>query len=173
MTNGTPSSAIVPDSCFAWRESLRKHDRAWYQRMGENYDPIAADVSVSLNSEPLGEKLFRPCPETTAPATSPKASFPSSPTHKLSSCSMRRLWAGTGNRPSPAICFFFHQPWVQKFPLSRDAVSGRAAFRRRGRARLGGHHTGASPQDAGEVKKVRLDVGPASEQTVASSSQQS
>ena len=35
------------------------------------------------------------------------------------------------------------------------------------------YHTGASPQDAGEVKKVRLDVGPASEQTVASSSQQS
>src|SRR5690348_350038 len=34
---------------FAWRESLRKHDRAWYQRMGESYDPVAADVSLSLN----------------------------------------------------------------------------------------------------------------------------
>src|SRR5688572_3535717 len=31
---------------FAWRESLRTHDRSWYQRMGESYDPIAADVTL-------------------------------------------------------------------------------------------------------------------------------
>ncbi|HEX2268382.1 MAG TPA: DUF1175 family protein, partial [Pyrinomonadaceae bacterium] len=52
---------------FAWRESLRTHDRPWYQRMGESYDPVAADVSLKLTSEPLGEKIFRTAPGNYAP----------------------------------------------------------------------------------------------------------
>src|SRR5687767_7471690 len=29
---------------FAMREALRKHDRAWFQRMGPAYEPVARDV---------------------------------------------------------------------------------------------------------------------------------
>ena len=45
---------------FAWREALRRHDRAWFQKMGPGYEDLAADVSTNyLDRGPLGEKLFR------------------------------------------------------------------------------------------------------------------
>src|SRR5258705_3338225 len=45
---------------FAWRESLRHHDRAWLQKMGPEYTPVAPDVArYTLEQGPLGEKLFR------------------------------------------------------------------------------------------------------------------
>ncbi len=44
---------------FAWRESLRRHDRAWFQRMGEGYDAPAPDVrAYTLERGPLGEENF-------------------------------------------------------------------------------------------------------------------
>lgn len=49
---------------FAWREALRSHDRGWYQRMGAEYESVAADVSLRLGAEPLHEKLFRRAPGT-------------------------------------------------------------------------------------------------------------
>ena len=30
---------------FAWREALRPHDRLWFQKMVENYDPVAPDLT--------------------------------------------------------------------------------------------------------------------------------
>src|SRR5215213_8039914 len=48
---------------FAWRESLRAHDRAWFLRMGEGYEPVAPDVrAYTLERSPVGEKLFRTSP---------------------------------------------------------------------------------------------------------------
>src|SRR5438105_1090022 len=45
---------------FAWREALRAHDRAWFLRMGEAYDPVAPDVrAYTLERSPVGERLFR------------------------------------------------------------------------------------------------------------------
>ena len=45
---------------FAWREALRRHDRAWFQKMGEGYEAWTPDVrAYSLERGPLGEKLFR------------------------------------------------------------------------------------------------------------------
>ncbi|HVQ36275.1 MAG TPA: DUF1175 family protein, partial [Pyrinomonadaceae bacterium] len=45
---------------FAWRESLRRHDRPWFQRMGPGYKAVAPDVTrYNLEQSPLGEKLFR------------------------------------------------------------------------------------------------------------------
>src|SRR6185369_16665726 len=33
---------------FAWREALRPHDRLWFQKMGENYDPVAPDLTPNI-----------------------------------------------------------------------------------------------------------------------------
>src|SRR5262245_27598434 len=45
---------------FAARESLRRHDRIWLQKMGPAYQSIAPDVNgVDLDNNQLGEKIFR------------------------------------------------------------------------------------------------------------------
>jgi uncharacterized protein YfaT (DUF1175 family) len=45
---------------FAWRESLRPHDRAWFRKMGAEYDAVAPDVrAYSLERGPLQERIFR------------------------------------------------------------------------------------------------------------------
>src|SRR6266478_3588074 len=45
---------------FAIREALRRHDRAWFQKMGPGYETVAADVGeLNLDNNPLGDKIFR------------------------------------------------------------------------------------------------------------------
>src|SRR5207248_6733542 len=45
---------------FAIREALRNHDRAWFQKMGANYETVAPDVAgFDLDHNPLGERIFR------------------------------------------------------------------------------------------------------------------
>ncbi len=143
---------------FAWRESLRKHDRAWYQRMGENYDPIASDVSVNLTSEPLGEKLFRTMPGnyTSRDVAEGKFSeFADAQTLKL----FNATFVGRDRQQAqPGDLLFFHQPWVQKFPYHVMLFLGEPRFASEGARDWVVYHTGASPQDAGEVRKVRLNV---------------
>ena len=143
---------------FAWRESLRKHDRAWYQRMGENYDPIASDVSVSLTSEPLAEKLFRTMPGnyTSRDVAEGKFSeFADAQTLKM----FNATFVGRDREQAqPGDLLFFHQPWVQKFPYHVMVFLGEPRFASQGARDWVVYHTGASPQDAGEVKKVRLNV---------------
>jgi len=51
---------------FAWREALRPHDRPWFQRMGENYDPVAPDLTSNVATRLRG-KLFRTAPGTYSP----------------------------------------------------------------------------------------------------------
>ena len=113
---------------FAWRESLRKHDRAWYQRMGENYDPIAADVSVSLNSEPLREKLFRTLPgnyNARDVAEGKFSEFADAQTLKL----FNTTFVGRDRQQAqPGDLLFFHQPWVQKFPYHVMLFLGEPRF---------------------------------------------
>lgn len=143
---------------FAWRESLRKHDRAWYQRMGENYDPLAGDVSIDLASEPLREKLFRTMPGnySTRDVEDGKFSeFADAQTLKM----FNTTFVGRDRQQAqPGDLLFFHQPWVQKFPYHVMLFLGEPRFASEGARDWVVYHTGASPQDAGEVKKVRLDV---------------
>ena len=143
---------------FAWRESLRKHDRAWYQRMGENYDPIAPDVSISLNSEPLGEKLFRTTPGNYSSrdvAEGKFSEFADAQTLKM----FNATFVGRDRQQAqPGDLLFFHQPWVQKFPYHVMIFLGEPRFAAENARDWVVYHTGASPQDAGEVKKVRLSV---------------
>jgi len=48
---------------FAFREALRPHDRVWFQRMGENYDPVAPDLTPNITAS-LNGKFFRTAPGT-------------------------------------------------------------------------------------------------------------
>ena len=51
---------------FAFREALRPHDRVWFQRMGENYDPVAPDLTSNITTT-LNGKFFRTAPGTFTP----------------------------------------------------------------------------------------------------------
>ena len=143
---------------FAWRESLRKHDRAWYQRMGENYDAVAADVSISLTSEPLREKLFRTLPGNYSSrdvADGKFSEFADAQTLKM----FNATFVGRDRQQAqPGDLLFFHQPWVQKYPYHVMLFLGEPRFASENARDWVVYHTGASPQDAGEVKKVRLSV---------------
>jgi len=143
---------------FAWRESLRKHDRAWYKRMGEDYDPIASDVSVDLTSEPLREKLFRTMPgnySTRDISEGRFSEFADAQTLKM----FNTAFVGRDRQQAqPGDLLFFHQPWVQKFPYHVMLFLGEPRFASDNARDWVVYHTGASPQDAGEVKKVRLSV---------------
>ena len=143
---------------FAWREALRTHDRGWYQRMGEEYQAVAADVSVKLGSEPLGEKLFRTAPGTynsNDMAAGKFSEFADAQTLKLFNAtfvSRDRDQARAGD------LLFFYQPYVQKFPYHVMIFLGDAYVANEGAHDWVVYHTGAAPENGGAVKKVRLAV---------------
>jgi uncharacterized protein YfaT (DUF1175 family) len=143
---------------FAWREALRPHDRAWYQRMGENYQPVAADVSVGLDSEPLREELFRTAPGTFNSrdlAAGKFAEFADAKTLKLFNAT---FISRDREQARPGDLLFFYQPYVQKFPYHVMIFLGSARVADEGAQDWVVYHTGASPENGGEVKKVRLAV---------------
>ena len=143
---------------FAWRESLRKHDRTWYQRMGESYDPVAGDVSIDLTSEPLRGKLFRTMPgnySTRDVADGKFSQFADAQTLKMFNVT---FVSRDRQQAQPGDLLFFHQPWVQKFPYHVMVFLGEPRVASENARDWVVYHTGASPQDAGEVKKVRLSV---------------
>jgi uncharacterized protein YfaT (DUF1175 family) len=145
---------------FSWREALRRHDRAWFQRMGQGYEPFAPDVSLyTLETSPLGEKLFR----TNAVAFKERdlengsfSEFADARSLKDFNCDFIGL---DRRRAEPGDLLFFFQPWAQKLPYHVMIFLGEGS-----RAASGGardwvvYHTGATPKDAGAVKKVRLSV---------------
>lgn len=146
---------------FAWREALRRHDRIWFQGMGEGYEPVAPDVkALSLDRNPLGEKLFRTEFGAFAEGDLPAkfSEFADARTLKNYNSEFitrdrRRL-----NQLQPGDLLFFHQPWVQKFPYHVMIFLGEARQAGEGANDWVVYHTGSSAEDKGEVKKVRLSV---------------
>ncbi len=144
---------------FAWREALRPHDRAWFQKMGPGYEYLAADVSANhLDRGPLGEKLFRTdfgSYKTTDLGEAKFSEFADARTLKNFNSrfiSRDRQFAQAGD------LLFYHQPWVQKFPYHVMFFVGEsriAAAETRGWVV---YHTGSSAVDEGMVKKVELSV---------------
>ena len=147
---------------FAWREALRGHDRIWFQSMssgGESYEAIAPDVKAyDLKRCPLGEKLFRAdfgSFRRSDLADGKFSEFADARTlknHNATFIGRDRLQARRGD------LLFFHQPWVQKFPYHVMIFIGDARHDGEGAADWVVYHTGSSPNDKGEVKKVRLAV---------------
>jgi uncharacterized protein YfaT (DUF1175 family) len=142
---------------FAWREALRNHDRAWYQMMGEGYEAVSPDVKAyDLKRSPLGEKLFRVDfgsfreSDLENQKFSEFADARTLKNYNATFISRDRRQAVRGD------LLFFHQPWVQKFPYHVMIFIGDARYDGEGASDWVVYHTGSSPEDNGEVKKVRL-----------------
>ena len=144
---------------FAWREALRPHDRAWYQRMGEGYEPLAPDVrAYTLERGPLGEKLFRTAPGPFAESdlgAGVFSEFADARTLK----EFNSEFVGRDPRAAePGDLLFFHQPRAAQYPFHVMVFLGPARLDAEGADDWVVYHTGTSPEGAGEVRKVRLSV---------------
>ncbi|MBO0719291.1 MAG: DUF1175 family protein [Blastocatellia bacterium] len=140
---------------FAWREALRRHDRLWFQMMGEGYEAVAPDLrAYTLDRSPLGEKLFR---------TDYGQYVENDPNFSefADACTLKNyntvFVSRDPARALPGDLLFFRQPWVQKFPYHVMIYLGEARHASEGAYDWVVYHTGSSPSGAeGEVKKVRL-----------------
>ena len=144
---------------FAMREALRRHDRAWFQKMGKGYETVAPDVAgFDLDRNPLGEKIFR----------TDFGSFHESDLHngRFSEFADGRtlknfnsVFVSRDRREAqPGDLLFFYQPWVQKFPYHVMVFLGSPRIAPNGAQDWVVYHTGSSPTDEGTVKKVELSV---------------
>lgn len=142
---------------FAWREALRPHDRLWFQKMGESYEPVASDLTPNI-TVPLRGKLFRTTSGTyTAQdvADGSFSEFADAQTLKLFNVD---FVSRDRQQARPGDLLFFHQPWVQKSSFHVMVYIGEARVASEGANDWVVYHTGASPEDTGSVKKVRLAV---------------
>ena len=144
---------------FAMREALRHHDRAWFQRMGPAYAPVARDVNgFDLDNNQLGERIFRADFGAYAPGderTAKFSEFADGRTLKnfnVTFVSRDRREAVAGD------LLFYYQPWVQKYPYHVMIFIGEPRVASEGERDWVVYHTGSSPSDEGTIKKVRLAV---------------
>lgn len=144
---------------FAWREALRAHDRAWLLRMGEGYDPVAPDVrAYTLERGPVGERLFRTRPGTFAESDLADETFSEFADARTLREFNTRFVGRDARRAEAGDLLFFRQPQARKYPYHVMVFLGRARADAEGAADWVVYHTGASPEDGGEVRKVRLSV---------------
>jgi len=142
---------------FAFREALRPHDRPWFQRMGENFDPVAPDLNSDITTT-LNGKFFRTAPGTYTPADVVDGRFSEFADAQTLQAFNVDFVSRDRNQAKPGDLLFFHQPWVQKFPFHVMIFLGQPRVASEGTHDWVVYHTGASPSDAGTVKKVRLAV---------------
>ncbi len=144
---------------FAWRESLRRHDRPWFQKMGPGYSAIAPDVKrYQLEQGPLGEKLFRTKFGAYKDGDLSNESFSEFADARSLKSFNTKFISRDRHNAQPGDLLFFYQPWVQKFPFHVMVFLGDSKLSEEHTNDWVVYHTGASPGDEGTVKKVRLAV---------------
>ncbi|MGH9900398.1 MAG: DUF1175 family protein [Pyrinomonadaceae bacterium] len=144
---------------FAWREALRRHDRAWFRRMGAVYEPVAPDVrAYNLETSPVGEKLFRTNFGAFKESDLSDATFSEFADARTLKEFNSEFVGRDRRRAEAGDLLFFHQPWVQKFPYHVMIYLGEPREGAEGAADWVVYHTGASADGAGEVRKMRLAV---------------
>jgi len=141
---------------FAWREALRRHDRTWYQRMGVEHEPVAADVSYNLDSEPLGGKLFRNSPGAFKSDDVLEGKFSEFADAQTLKAFNTNFISRDRQQAKPGDLLIFHQPWVQKYPYHLMIFLGSPRVVPEPGHDWVVYHTGGSVNDPGTVKKVRL-----------------
>jgi len=144
---------------FAWREALRRHDRAWLQKMGPSYTPVAPDVTrYTLEEGPLGEKLFRTAFGSYKDGELANGTFSEFADARTLKSFNTKFISRDRHQAEPGDLLFFYQPWVQKFPFHVMIFLGSANVGDNQANDWVVYHTGSSPTDEGTVKKVELSV---------------
>ncbi|HEX8474432.1 MAG TPA: DUF1175 family protein [Pyrinomonadaceae bacterium] len=142
---------------FAWRESLKRHDRAWFQRMGTRYEPLTPDVrAYNLEHSPLGEKLFR-----TKSGAFKESNLRDGTLSEYADArtlkEFNSVFVSRDRREAqPGDLLFFFQPWAQKYPFHVMIYVGEGREASVDTDDWVVYHTGVSASDKGTVKKVRL-----------------
>jgi uncharacterized protein YfaT (DUF1175 family) len=144
---------------FAMREALRRHDRPWFQKMGQDYETVAPDVaSFDLDHNPLGEKIFRTDFGSFQESDLRNGRFSEFADGRTLK-NFNTTFVSRDRREAQAgDLLFFYQPWVQKFPYHVMIFLGGPRVAPNGAQDWVVYHTGSSPTDQGTVKKVELSV---------------
>ncbi len=144
---------------FAMREALRRHDRPWFQKMGQGYETVAPDVaSFDLDHNPLGEKIFRTDFGSFHESDLRNGRFSEFADGRALKNFNAALVSRNRREVQPGDLIFFYQPWVQKFPYHVMIFLGGPRVAPNGAQDWVVYHTGSSPTDQGMVKKVALSV---------------
>jgi uncharacterized protein len=132
---------------FAMREALRAHTPEWARTMSLPFTPHFPDVRSAPRGSPAGMPLFQ-----VSAGKSPRyAEFADART--IVSKNARAL-GRDASRALPGDLLYFRQTG-QRQPDHLMVVVGRSHFERDG-ADWVVYHTGPSPGDPGEIRKVRL-----------------
>ncbi|MFN2596192.1 MAG: DUF1175 family protein [Pyrinomonadaceae bacterium] len=144
---------------FSWREALRSHDRKWLARMGSAYEAFAPDVrAYTLESSPLGEKLFRTTFGSFRETDLKDDTFSEFADARTLKEFNAVFVSRERNAARAGDLLFFYQPRAPKYPYHVMLFLGAARVDGEGANDWVVYHTGASPNDKGTVKKVRLAV---------------
>lgn len=144
---------------FAWREALRKHDTLWFQKMGAEYESVAPDVAAfDLEKGVLKERIFRTKDGLFNMSDLTDGTFrefaDAGTLMKYNAVSIGK----DRSQLKPGDLIFYYQPFVQKYPYHVMIYLGKARTNNEGARDWVVYHTGASAEDKGVVKKVRLDT---------------
>jgi uncharacterized protein len=144
---------------FALREALRRHDRPWFQKMGQGYETVAPDVAgFDLDHNPLNEKIFRTDFGSFHQSDLRNGRF-SEFADGRTLRNFNSVFVSRDRREAqPGDLLFFYQPWVQKFPYHVMIFLGAPRIAPNGAKDWVVYHTGSSPIDKGTVKKVELSM---------------
>jgi uncharacterized protein YfaT (DUF1175 family) len=144
---------------FAMRESLRRHDRPWFQKMGPSYETVAPDVAgFDLDRNPLGEKIFRTDFGSFHESDLRNGRFSEFADGRALKNFNTAFVSRDRRAAQPGDLLFYYQPWVQKFPYHVMIFLGGPRLAPSGAPDWVVYHTGSSPSDQGTVKKVELSV---------------
>jgi uncharacterized protein YfaT (DUF1175 family) len=144
---------------FSVREALRRHDRAWFQRMGPAYSAVAHDVAgFDLDHNRLGEKIFRAEPGSFQESDLRDGAFNEFADARTLKNFNVEFVSRDRRQAQPGDLLFYYQPWVQKFPFHVMVFLGTPQAAPNGRRDWVVYHTGATATDEGAVKKVELSV---------------
>jgi uncharacterized protein YfaT (DUF1175 family) len=144
---------------FAMREALRRHDRAWFQKMGQSYETVAPDVAgFDLDRNALGEKIFRTDFGSFQESDLRNGRFSEFADGRTLKNFNSVFVSRDRHQAQPGDLLFFYQPWVQKYPYHVMIFLGTPRIAPNGAPDWVVYHTGSSPIDQGTVKKVELSV---------------
>lgn len=144
---------------FAWRETLRRHDRSWFQKMGPLYKTVASDIKrYHLDNNAIGEKLFRTQFGAYKEGDVDSGVFSEFADARTLKTFNAKFISRDRREARPGDLLFFYRPWVQKYPYHVMVYVGPSQIADDQTPDWVVYHTGASPVDEGTVKKVALSV---------------